>query len=184
MERRSFIQTLAGAGIAVPLSQYLAIARPIDPTEAMLIEVPLGLGDQIMMIFPDGNFAAWFLLCLKPTGQRIKLCPNAHFRKFWVYTQPIFSGTTKDEHGGSWATYKPGGMVFAFQYYSNLIRTRRIGESDPARFRVGSIDPWSAVKGLSGHDIAWGDDKTLLATPNNDVEGIDWKRGKRLLDGV
>lgn len=172
MERRTFIQTLAGAGLAVPLSKYLAQARPINPAEGMLIEAPLAIGDQIMMIFPDDAFEDWFLLCLKPTGQRIQLMPNEHFRKFWIYAEPIYTGTIRDGKGFEWASYEAGEMVFAFKYYGKLIRTWRVGTAEPARFRIGSVDRWKDVEGKGAYEIAWGDKRQGgIMTPS--LKGLD-----------
>jgi len=156
MKRRSFVQALTGAGIAVPLSQYLAIARPFNPSESLVLEAPLGIGDQIMMIFPDEQVFEWFLLVLKPGGKRIRIQPGDSFRKFWIYSDPVRTGTQIDAKGDTWAVYGGGEMVFAFRYFDNLIRTRRISDAPGARFRIEDIKAWTEVEGKTAYEIAWG----------------------------
>ena len=193
MDRRSFIQSLSGAGIAVPLSQYLAIAKPFDASEGMLLEASFDVGDQVMMIFPEEEINAWYVLILKPNGQRIRLYPGEKLKKFWVYTEPIRVGSKFDKHGSEWAVYDSGEMVFAFRYCDRLIRTQRIETADPARFRVGSVNDWASVEGKSGYEIAWGDrSQSGIMSPapgavlpyigtNKDIE-IDWSGAKGKFD--
>jgi hypothetical protein len=178
LKRRTFLQGLAAAGVASPLSQYLAIAKPISPAEGTLIDFPLYEGDQILMLFPDDAVADWFLLLLKPSGQRIKLYPNAELKKFWVYTEPIFRGATTDAKGDKWATYDAGDLILAFKYKDYLIRSRRTGTAQPVRFRIEYIDPWEHCKGKDPREID--KDRTLLATSSDKII-IPWNDRKNLL---
>lgn len=142
MERRSFIQSLAAVGFASPLSRYLLQAKPIDPTEGMLIETKFDQGDQILLLFPEGAFESWFVLVLKPNGQRIKIQPGAELRKFYINCETVGAGVSeKDADGNQWRVYEQGEMRFGFIYKGNYIHTLRIEDTDPARFRVDSIDP-------------------------------------------
>ncbi len=140
MERRSFIQTLAAAGFASPLSSYLLQAKPIDPSEGMLIATKFEQGDQILLLFPAGAFESWFLLVLKPNGQRIKIQPGADLHNFYINCDTVGNGVTqKDADGNLWREYEAGEMRFGFGYQGKHVHTVRIEDTDPARFRVMSV---------------------------------------------
>jgi hypothetical protein len=146
MERRSFIQTLAAAGFASPLSTYLLQAKPIDPSEGMLIDVAFHVGDQVLILFPENALEGWFVLILKPNGQRIKLKPGAEFRQFYINCDTKGAGVSKeDADGNQWRIYKRGEMRFGFDYRGKHVHTVRLEETDPARFRVVSISASSEI---------------------------------------
>lgn len=157
MERRSFIQTLAAAGFASPLSSYLLQAKPIDPTEGMLIETKFEQGDQVLLLFPESQLESWFVLVLRPNGQRIKIKPGADLRKFYINCETVGEGVSeKDADGNRWRVYEQGEMRFGFIYRGNYIHTIRIEDTNPARFRVDSIVPatdlainWTAAPNLN-----------------------------------
>ena len=146
MDRRSFIQTLAAAGFASPLSSYLLQAKPLDPSEGMLIETVFHVGDQVLVLFPEDALEGWFVLILKPNGQRIKLKPGAEFRQFYINCDTKREGISEeDADGNRWRIYDRGEMRFGFDYRRKHVHTVRIEETDPARFRVVSVSASSEV---------------------------------------